>query len=419
MASVPSTTGSTPDDIVAAIKADVVAGTLPQVSWIVPNQAFSEHPYAPPGDGAHFVNHVLQALGADRTVFDSTVLILNYDENDGYFDHVPPPVPPSGTADEFLSGKPIGLGFRVPLIVISPWTRGGWVSSEVFDHTSVIRFLERWTTAIGRPAACPNISAWRRKVCGDLTGVFDFTSPVGGLPTLPATSVIGISTCTWLPNPAPTTNALPSQEPGTKPARALPYQPNGYLDRLEFGTGGVIKAWIAMANQGAPAKNAVHLSIHPNAYRSRVPWQYTVDPGGTASDYFNIGTGYGDGAYDLTLVGPNRFLRRFTGNATTAGRYAEVASSYDTATDTGKQALWLKLTNTSTAAVTFTVTANQYRTDGPWTYQVPAGGSVSDHFNAVAYQNGWYDLTVTVSTDTAWSRRFTGHIETGSASITG
>ncbi|MDX6348069.1 MAG: phospholipase [Streptomyces sp.] len=419
MASVPSTTGSTPDDIVAAIKADVVAGTLPQVSWIVPNQAFSEHPYAPPGDGAHFVNHVLQALGADRTVFDSTVLILNYDENDGYFDHVPPPVPPSGTADEFLSGKPIGLGFRVPLIVISPWTRGGWVSSEVFDHTSVIRFLERWTTAIGRPAACPNISAWRRKVCGDLTGVFDFTSPVGGLPTLPATSVIGISTCTWLPNPAPTTNALPAQEPGTKPARALPYQPNGYLDRLEFGTGGVIKAWIAMANQGAPAKNAVHLSIHPNAYRSRVPWQYTVDPGGTASDYFNIGTGYGDGAYDLTLVGPNRFLRRFTGNATTAGRYAEVTSSYDTATDTGKQALWLKLTNTSTAAVTFTVTANQYRTDGPWTYQVPAGGSVSDHFNAVAYQNGWYDLTVTVSTDTAWSRRFTGHIETGSASITG
>lgn len=419
MASVPAVTGSTPDDIAAAIKADVLAGTLPQVSWVVANQAFSEHPYAPPGDGAHFVGMVYQALAADPAVLDSTVLFLNYDENDGYFDHVPPPVPPAGTAGEFLNGVPYGFGFRVPMIVVSPWTRGGYVSSEVFEHTSVLRFLETWTTALGKPAACANISDWRRRVSGDLTGVFDFAHPVNGAVTLPATSVIGINTCAPLPNPAPTTNAQPVQESGTRPARALPYQPNGYLDHLEFGTGGKILAWFTMANQGTPATRAAHFSIHPNAYRDTTPWQYTVDAQGTASDYFNIGTGYGAGAYDISMVGPNRFLRRFRGDATKAGKAVEATPRFATEPGTGKTALWFTLTNTSTAAVTFTITSNHYRTDGPWTYQVAAGGSTQDYFNAVANQGGWYDFTVTVNSDATWSRRFTGHIETGAVSVSG
>ena len=145
MASVPSVTGSTPNDIAAAITADVQAGTLPQVSWVVANQAFSEHPYAPPGDGAHFIDQILTALSASSAVLDSTVMFLNYDENDGFFDHVPPPVAPAGTTAEFYDGTNIGLGFRVPMVIISPWTRGGWVDSQTFDHTSVIRFLETWT----------------------------------------------------------------------------------------------------------------------------------------------------------------------------------------------------------------------------------------------------------------------------------
>ncbi|MER6997587.1 phospholipase C, phosphocholine-specific [Streptomyces sp. NPDC000410] len=419
MASVP---GSKPthEAIADAIRADVTAGTLPQVSWIVADAEFSEHPSGgPPGDGHHFVNMVLQALNADPDVFDSTVVFLNYDENDGYFDHVPPPVPPSGTAGELvIGGKPVGLGFRVPMIVVSPWTRGGWVSSEVFDHTSVIRFLERWTSAIGRPATSPNISAWRRAVCGDLTGLFDFGSPVYGLPALPATSIIG-SACGGVPNPAPPNNALPVQEPGTKPARALPHQSNGYLDRFEFGASGKILAWFAMANEGAEATKAAHFSIHPNAHRSRTPWQYTVGAGGRQEDFFNIGSGYGDGAYDISMYGPNRFLRRFRGNAKTAGKDVSVRSYYAVHSGTGKTAVWFSLKNASTAAVTFTITSNNYRSDGPWTYQVPAGGSVDDYFNAVAYHGGWYDFTITVSSDSAWSQRFTGHIETGAASVTG
>ena len=393
MSSVPST-GSTPDDIAAAIKADALGGTLPQVSWVVANQAFSEHPDAPPNDGAHFVNLVIQALAADPATFNSTVLFLNYDENDGFFDHVPPPVAPAGTAGETTKGAPIGLGFRVPMVVVSPWTRGGWVDSQVYDHTSVIRFLETWTAALGNPATCPNISAWRRQVCGDLTGAFDFAHPVNGLPSLPATgTVIGQSFCNVQTNPAPANNALPAQESGTRPARALPYQPNAWVDHIEYDANGQVLVWLEMANQGPQATAAAHFSAYANAYRTGGPWQYTVGPysngtDGSVKDFFNVGTNYGNGQYDLTVVGPNRFLRRFTGNANGSGATAEASTYYAPAPNTGKQAVWFSMKNTGTSAVTFTITSTNYRTDGPWTYQVAAGATVTDYFNAVAYDNG-------------------------------
>ena len=421
MGSVPGS-GSTPDDIAAAIKADALAGTLPQVSWVVADQGHSEHPDAPPGDGAYFVNEVIQALAADSDTFNSTVLFLNYDENDGFFDHVPPPVAPAGTAGEFYDGTNIGLGFRVPMVVVSPWSRGGWVDSQVYDHTSVIRFLETWTAALGTPAVCPNISAWRRQVCGDLTGAFDFTKPVYGLPSLPAAP--GTTTqaaCNVMVNPSPGTNSMPTQESGTRSARALPYQPNGSVDRLEFDANNQILLWVDMWNQGTAATSAAHFAIYANQYRTGGPWQYTVPAGGSANDFFNIGSGYGNGAYDLTMVGPNRFLRHFAGNATTIGANLEVKSSYAVEPGSGKLAVYFAMSNAAASGKTavFTITSTNYRTDGPWTYTVPAGGSTSDFFNAVEYDNGWYDFTVTVDLDSSWSRRFTGHLETGNASITG
>lgn len=427
MSSVPADSGSTPADIVAALRSDAVNGTLPQVSWVVANQQASEHPDAPPEDGAQFVDQVLQALAANADVFDSTVLFLNYDENDGFFDHVPPPIPPAGTADEFIQGgTPIGLGYRVPMIIASPWTRGGWVDSRTYDHTSVIRFLETWTAALGTPAVCPNISAWRREICGDLTGAFDFANPVYGLPSgLPSTgSTLTLAQCDPLPNPGPGGNALPAQESGTRSARALPYQPDGYVSSLQTGANGQILLWLKMANEGAQATSAATFAVYANAHRGGGPWQYTVPAhssagDGVVTDFFNVGSGYGSGAYDLTMTGPNRFLRRFQGNATTAGQHAEVTSRYAVSPNLGEQSLWLTMTNTGTASVTFTVTSNHYRGDGPWTYQVAAGASVSDYFNQVAYCDGWYDFTITVSGDTAWSRRFTGHIETGAPSVTG
>ena len=112
-----------------------------QVSWIIGPAATCEHPSYLPAAGAVFISQILEVLAASPKVWEKTVFFLNYDENDGLFDHLPPPVPPAGTADEFVDGLPIGLGFRVPMIVISPFSVGGRVSSEVYDHTSVLRFM--------------------------------------------------------------------------------------------------------------------------------------------------------------------------------------------------------------------------------------------------------------------------------------
>jgi phospholipase C len=187
------------------LRADVEAGALPQVSFIVATAEGSEHPGpSSPAQGAHYTAAVLKALSANPDVWSKTVLLLMFDENDGWFDHVPPPAAPSyvtwhsdptkavlagastvSTAGEYhefastevtespgLMHRPYGLGPRVPMYVISPWSRGGWVNSEVFDHTSVIRFIERRFGVME-----PNISQWRRAVCGDLTGAFDFARP--------------------------------------------------------------------------------------------------------------------------------------------------------------------------------------------------------------------------------------------------
>ncbi len=132
-------------DIVAAFRQDVTNGTLPTVSWIIAPADLSEHPIASPASGEVLTKQLLDALVSNPAVFDSSVFILTYDENDGFFDHLVPPVPPPGTPGEFVNGLPIGLGVRVPAIIISPWTRGGSVCSQVFDHTSIIRFLEACT----------------------------------------------------------------------------------------------------------------------------------------------------------------------------------------------------------------------------------------------------------------------------------
>src|SRR5690348_15861259 len=125
MASVPATTGSTVNDSVAALHSDIVAGSLPAVSRMTATESVRQHPAWSPAAGAHFIDGVIRALTDDPDVWASTALFINYDENDGYWDHVPPPVPPRGTPDEFVRGEPIGLGPRVPMLIVSPWSRGG------------------------------------------------------------------------------------------------------------------------------------------------------------------------------------------------------------------------------------------------------------------------------------------------------
>lgn len=163
-----------------AFEKDALAGKLPAVSWIMPTSTESEHPNFLPAAGAAFIARKLAAVAANPELWAHTAFILVYDENDGLFDHVRPPTPPPGTAGEYVNGEPIGAGFRVPCILISPWTAGAWVCSERFDHTSCLRFLEKWTGV-----EAPNISAWRRETFGDLTSAFRFDAQPAQAPKVP------------------------------------------------------------------------------------------------------------------------------------------------------------------------------------------------------------------------------------------
>jgi phospholipase C len=161
---------------------DAVNDKLPAVSWVIPTSYQSEHPDYMPADGAAFIASKIDAIASNPDVWAKTVFILNYDENDGIFDHVAPPVPPAGTAGEFVDALPIGGGFRVPCIMVSPWSAGGYVSSEPFDHTSVLRFLERFTGVRE-----PNITDGRRETFGDLTSLLRFGNASSQAPILPDT----------------------------------------------------------------------------------------------------------------------------------------------------------------------------------------------------------------------------------------
>ena len=130
-------------------------GRLPQVSWLVAPTAQSEHPDYFPAAGAEYIASKLDAIASNDDLWPKTLFILTYDENDGLFDHVPPPVAPRGTRGEYVAGEPIGLGFRVPAIVVSPWSAGGRVCSDVLDHTSLIRLIERRFGSGSRTSAPP------------------------------------------------------------------------------------------------------------------------------------------------------------------------------------------------------------------------------------------------------------------------
>jgi phospholipase C len=297
------------------------------------------------------------------------------------------------------------------------------VTSEVSDHTSVIQFMEKWTTAIGKPAVSPNISDWRRRVCGDLTSAFDFTSPVYGLPDLPDTGALVPETKY---TPLPGDNAMPTQEGGTKPARPLPYQPNANLAGFTSGASGVV-ANLSFSNVAPFVTRASHFAVYNNRsgipsltqYPAAFPGQYTVAAQATASGNGAVGASAGDTAYDITVTGPNRFLRRFIGNAATAGKDLVVEPTYYDGNSTAQPKLKLWLHNNGNSSVTFTIKHNNYISDAPQSVKVAAHGKEAWAVSPVHISDGWYDVTVTASSDAAWSQRFIGHLETGAPSVTG
>lgn len=224
-----------PTDFVA----DATTGNLPQVSWIIPSVVDSDHPPSPALFGEATVSAVVSALTANPAAWAKTALFITYDENGGFFDHVPPPTAPAGTPGEYLTAAPvpdpslegspaitgpIGLGFRVPMIIVSPFSRGGLISSDAFDHTSLLRFLE---TRFG--AEVPNLSAWRRSAVGDMTTAFNFHKVDTSVPSLPTPSTAGAGTIAecagnlvgFAPPQLPATQTMPTQEAGS------PVRPNG------------------------------------------------------------------------------------------------------------------------------------------------------------------------------------------------
>jgi phospholipase C len=354
------------EHLVTAFADDVKHDRLPQVSWIVAPYIMCEHPRATPGYGESLTWRLLEALAANPEVWAKTTFILNYDENDGFFDHVPPLVPPlyptigastvAMTGESYL-GEPVGFGPRVPLSVVSPWTRGGFVNSQLSDHTSVLRFLE-----VRFGVAEPNISPWRRALSGDLTSMFDFTQS-GAWPALTAGNALAHADEQAKLAPAAFVSAAapPRQEPGQRPARALPYDVEATYD------GGTL----TLVNRGSVGAGFIAYSPHAG----EGPWFHTVEPGKTLS--------HRPGTADLSVYGPNGFLREFHG----AG--PAVALTYDAKNDT----LLID-------SMDFVV-HDAYGPTAP-------GASIP-----LAARDHWYDVTVTSTRDKSFRRRLAGHIETG------
>ncbi|KJV26285.1 phosphocholine-specific phospholipase C [Luteibacter yeojuensis] len=401
------------------LQKDVKAGTLPQVSWIAAPEAYTEHPSWPANYGAWYVDQVLEALTSNPEVWSKTALFITYDENDGFFDHVLPAYPPA-TADRGLSTVSIdgevypggdgfnagvyGLGVRVPMLVVSPWSKGGWVCSETYDHTSIIRFLEQRFGVME-----PNISAWRRAVCGDLTRAFDLDGHDGRMPRLPATTG-------WEPDrgdhpavhPAPPTEQhLPRQERGQRPARALPYELET-TGRLDIDAG---RYWLDFRNTGDLGA-CFHVT---STLRTDGPWAYTVEAGKSLSDHWT--SAYSGGAYDLTVIGPNGFMRQFSGKQPDKADTHRLALPEVTLVEgRHRDDLHLLLVNNGGRPCAITVQANDYLHEPPRRYWLLPGQQVETHWD-IGGCDHWYDVVATSDADPLFSRRFAGHRETGRDSV--
>ncbi|PYD49243.1 phosphocholine-specific phospholipase C [Novacetimonas pomaceti] len=379
--------------LISAFERDVARGTLPQVSWIVPPAALSEHPDAPPGYGEYLISQLMDVFVRHPDVWAKTVFILNYDENDGFFDHVPPPVPAldatqgAGTVPtdgESFDGIPVGLGPRVPAIVVSPWTKGGWVNSQVFDHTSVLRFLE---ARFG--VAAPNITAWRRAVCGDMTSIFDFAQAdrrwVAQLPRTETYLADTRKSC-QLPKPViPARQALPRQESGQRPARALPYDMQADLAAADS---------LRIANAGA---QGVVLRIRDTGGARH----YTLAAGTAMA--VRVAT---HGAKPVTVHGPNGFFRQFHG-----ADLPQATLRYDPAADM----IVLSLRHQGTGTRRLRV-EDAY--DGTMRELVlPPGNTVEATWPAAAHDH-WYDLILHDLRHAHAIVRLAGHMENGRPSQT-
>ena len=439
-------------DILHQFRADVENNSLPMVSWLSSPEHFSDHPTSP-WYGAWYVSEVMDILTKNPEVWKKTIFILTYDENDGYFDHAPsyvaadPKRPETGKAssgidtaldymykeDELAQGVsyedartgPIGMGFRVPMVVASPWSRGGWVNSQLFDHTSMIQFLEVFVNRkTGKAVHESNMSEWRRSISGDLTSCFrTYTTDDAKLDYLNRDKfVIQIRDAKDKEVPAnfraltaeqiaevnqklAASQWMSRQEPGTRPANPLPYEL--YADGALSADG---KSFVLTMKAGTAVHGTKSAGAPFNVYLrdggSMVAGTYAVKAGDTLTQSFPVT----DGKYSMDVHAPNGFFRSFNG---TEKSPVSVRAIYEQRSGKLSGNIVLHMKNAGKTPVQITVKDHSYGL-APVTKQL-AANATEEVVMWSGKSHGWYDVSVSVANSEA---RYAGRVETGATSIT-
>lgn len=454
-------------DILYQFRKDVNEGKLPTVSWLAGPQNFSDHPSAP-WYGSWLISEIVDILTKNPEVWKKTIFIVTYDENDGYYDHVVPFSIPDETkpdtgkvsagiateieqvrlAHEVAHGVPqkqareaaIGLGFRVPMLVASPWSRGGKVCSEVFDHTSTLQFLENFLNKKYRKnIKIDNISDWRRTICGDLTSVFEpFSAGKENLPFQNRNEFISLihnakfkkepgnfieldeAAIAKVKKETRFDDLMVPQEKGIRKALALPYQLEAMgslsADKKSFAikmqAGNQI---FADRSAGAPFNVYSPLSYKADKVAEvGRNWSFAVKAGDEISYQWPLQK-FGEGKYDLRLHGPNGFFRNFKGNGSDP-LTVEFSAELNRLTKKPTGKVLIALANTSNQPLTVQVNDKSYR-QAPLKKELPAGAKGTLLVD-VAKSHHWYDIEVKVQGNDTFYQQFAGHIETGNTSFT-
>ena len=452
-------------DVLHQFREDVNNGALPAVSWVIGSANFSDHPGAP-WYGAWYVSEVMDILTKKPEVWKKTIFILCYDENDGYFDHVPPFVTPhpgkpstglvsegidaaveyvileqdlKRTKEKYARESAIGLGYRVPLVIASPWSRGGAVCSQVFDHTSILQFMEKFlSNKTGKKIEEANISAWRRAVCGDLVSAF---KPYNGEKITVPSSVIkdsfyeSIHKAQFKKDPSGYKKLteeeikqinknpsllMPRQEKGTRSSCPLPYQlyADGRLSddrkafRIKFEASDEI---FGKQSAGSPFNVYAQLNNDLNIRN------YAVAAGDQLEDKWDIRE-FENSNYHFRVNGPNGFFREFRGNMNDPA--LDIVCEYEHKKMNAKKLtgnIELKIINRhSDHSYTIEIKGNAYKKGK---LKKTIGKKDSDREEAkilldLSKSFGWYDFTIKVTGIESFEKRYAGRVETGEFSRT-
>lgn len=420
-------------DLFYQFRKDVQSGKLPKVSWLVAPKQFSDHPSAP-WYGAWYLAESINILTQNPEVWKKTIFVLTYDENDGYFDHVPPFVSPDPSRPETgrvsagidaraeywplerdrkrtdrddARGGPIGLGFRVPMVVASPWSRGGYVCSQVFDHTSVVQLLEHVCKVKE-----PNISPWRRAVCGDMSAAFrPFRDETETKLPYPARDEFlgGIHQAQFRPMPSGWVGAtMPRQEPGVRPSLALPYELSAEGEVRE----GALRLRMAAGAKrfGARSAGCGFHAYTPGTYRGSAELRtraYAVKAGETLSDHWDL-SGFPDSRYEVRVCGPNGFFRSLAGSAADPAVTAACG-------DARSGVEIVVRNNERNRDFTIQIADRGYGRD-PVAFTLRAGTERTVAFDLARSQR-WYDLAVSLEGVDGYERRYAGRAENGEHGI--